>query len=147
MKLRFAAILTFLLAVHSPAFSQACGYTYAKFDVRNLDGKIVQDAEFQFLKQDSNEIAFVPDSMRWVEASRHYFLAEGLWGGYRDVRIRVSADGFKSVERIFDLPLTNAKNPLNFQIRLYRVGEKGKSSFDMLDAKQTNSEVRNLGNK
>lgn len=136
MKLKFAAILIFLLTLFSPAFSQACGYTYAKFNVSDTGGKVVDDVEFQFLRQDSNEVAFVPESLRWVENDHHYFLAEGMWGGYRNVIIRVTASGFESVERVFDLPLTNVKNPLNFQIRLDRVGVKGKSSFELIETNQ-----------
>jgi hypothetical protein len=138
MKLKIVVIVMLLLAAYLPAFSQACGYTYAKFYVEDSSGKVIRDVEFQFLKQDSNEVAFVPKSLRWVETDSHYFLAKGMWGGYRDVTIRVTAKGFENAERTFDLPLTNAKNPLNFQIRLNRVGIKGKSSFDVLEAKQTN---------
>lgn len=136
VKLKIAAIIIFSLAAYSAVFPQACGNTYAKFFVKDSAGKVVRNTEFEFLKKDSDELAFLPESLRWVEADSYYFLTNGLWGGYQNVRIRVTADGFKSVERIFDFPLTNAKKPLIFQIRLNRVGEKDASSFEMLDAKQ-----------
>lgn len=144
-------LLVFLILLcQAQASAQACGYIYAKFDVRNSQGRPLADAKFEFLRRESSDsILYVEKELSYSADTGTFKLRHGLCGSHGGTRLVIRHPSHEDLEAVVDLPLNTPRTEHFFAITLKRKGSDEKASIEQWAALQGSVEDaagRHLGN-
>lgn len=135
---RLLGLLTLSITAFAfPVFPQACGWVHERFVVKDTRGSAIPGVKFDFLSNEDGKLMFEGEQHIKREEDGTYFLREGMCGGHRDVRIKISARGFDIIEGVFNLPLSRFTEPDIFRVQLRKLGTHEDSYFEKV-GKPTN---------
>jgi len=116
-RITFVVIFVALLSV--PVCSQACGYIYARFEIKNSKGEIVDDAKISLLGRDSNKsILYEKSEIAFSKEEKAFKLTHGMCGSHFETRLVVKHSRYATYEELIDLPLNSPKNEHVFLVEL-----------------------------
>lgn len=128
-------LLLFLLLFHLPSAAQACGYIFAKLDIRNSNGISLADAKLEFLGRDTNKpIVYVKKELAYSPEASAFKLRHGMCGSHYGTRLVIRHDGYETLERTVDLSLNGPRAEHAFVIVLKRKGSTETASIEQLAA-------------
>lgn len=120
MKLLLSLIL--LLGATVTGLPQACGYIYAKFEIKNSKGDIVEDAKIRLLGRDDNRSIVNEESeIAFSKVEKAFKLKHGMCGSHNRVRLVIEHSDYLTYDELIDLPLNTAKTEHKFVIVLRKM--------------------------
>jgi hypothetical protein len=120
------ATLALLIAFCSIlANAQACGFIYAKFQIANAKGEVVEDAKLQLLYPNTNKsIMYREGEISYSKTEKAYKFRHGLCGEHNNTLLIVSHREYAKYEGHIDLPLNTLATEKIFTIRLTKKSER-----------------------
>ena len=128
-------VTSLLLGVSAPGIdthAQACGFSINTIFVEDGEGKPIRNAHLIVSRKDPND-DYNPhftevSKAYWSEERNAHVYQHGLCGSHRDLILRISAEGFDTLEHPIDLPLGWQA----FVVTLRRNGTGGSGAFRTL---------------
>jgi hypothetical protein len=138
----------FAASQSSEVASQECGYSINTIYVTDTHSKPIANVRISVGRKEPtdeyNEHFRVASKIYWDDERKAYVYLHGLCGAHRDLVLKVSADGFETMEAPIDLPL----GPQAFAVTLKRKGTQEVNAFKMLScAEATTQCVRTIQNR
>ena len=110
------------------ASGQACGFSFTYLYVRDNNEKPITNVKievFSNIEIENEHLKGEATKVNPVKEKQAYLLSHGMCGEHFDVGLKISADGFETLEEKIDLPFLYQ----SFKVKLKRVGTNEKKVF------------------
>ena len=113
--------------------AQSCGFIFARFQVLNAKGEVVEDARLQLVYRNTDKsIMYREDEMSYSKMEQAYKFRHGLCGAHYDTRLIISHPAYEIFESVVDLPLNTPTTEHIFIINLKKKGSRDEASLEQL---------------
>lgn len=108
---------------------QSCGFSFTYFHISDNKGNLIKNAEIEVFSGNNKENDHIKDTkIRWIEDDNAYILAHEMCSQHFNVGLRISANGFETLEQKINLTFFRQ----SFMVKLKHNGTSEKTTFEQM---------------